>query len=129
MSVSPITNGAGSIAQNGRVKLWYHHDRLGSTDYLTDNVTGKVTSYVTYDSWGDPAMKAILKLGVRELDLVTEYTGHMYDPVLGVLTGHNDGPPPSGTARFALVSTPLRGPRPCEDVRRRKQALHGDGLG
>jgi len=29
-------------------------------------------------------MKAILKLGVRELDLVTSYTGHMYDPVLGV---------------------------------------------
>ena len=29
-------------------------------------------------------MKAILKLGVREIDLVTEYTGHMYDPVLSV---------------------------------------------
>ena len=29
-------------------------------------------------------MKAILKIGVRELDLVCEYTGHPYDPVLGV---------------------------------------------
>jgi len=29
-------------------------------------------------------MKAILKMGVRELDLVTNYTGHPYDPVLGV---------------------------------------------
>jgi len=29
-------------------------------------------------------MKAILKLGVREIDLVTEYTGHPYDPVLSV---------------------------------------------
>jgi len=38
VSVSPITNGAGSIAQNGRIKLWYHRDRLGSADYLTDNV-------------------------------------------------------------------------------------------
>jgi len=38
---------------------------------------------VTYDDWGAPEMKAILKLGVRELDLVTEYTGHPWDPVLG----------------------------------------------
>jgi len=29
-------------------------------------------------------MKAILKVGNRELDLVCEYTGHPYDPVLGV---------------------------------------------
>jgi len=55
-----------------------------SSDFLTDNVQGKVTSYVSYDSWGAPTMKAILKLGVRELDLVTEYTGHMYDPVLNI---------------------------------------------
>ena len=66
------------------MKLWYHQDRLGSTDFLTDNISGKVTSYVTYDSWGAPTMKAILKLGVRELDLVTEYTGHPYDPVLSI---------------------------------------------
>ena len=52
VSVSPITTGAGNLIQNGKVKLWYHHDRLGSTDYLTDNITGKVTSYITYDSWG-----------------------------------------------------------------------------
>jgi len=83
VSVSPVTNGAGSLIQNGRVKLWYHHDRLGSTDFLTDNVSGKVTSYVAYDDWGAPAMKAVLKLGVRELDLVTECTGHPWDPVLG----------------------------------------------
>ena len=82
--VSPISNGAGSIAQNGAIKLWYHHDRLGSTDFLTDNVQGKAVSYVTYDDWGAPTMKAILKVGVRELDLVTEYTGHPYDPILGV---------------------------------------------
>jgi len=29
-------------------------------------------------------MKPVLKLGQRELDLVTEYTGHMYDQLLGV---------------------------------------------
>jgi RHS repeat-associated protein len=66
------------------VKLYYHHDRLGSTGYLTDNVSGKVASFVSYDDWGAPAMKPILRLGERELELVTEYTGHMYDPLLGV---------------------------------------------
>ena len=29
-------------------------------------------------------MKPIIKLGQRQLDLVTEYTGHMYDQVLEV---------------------------------------------
>lgn len=51
---------------------------------MTDNVSGKVTGYVTYDDWGAPTAKANLKLGLRELDLVTEYTGHPYDQVLGM---------------------------------------------
>ena len=84
VSVSPITTGAGNLIQNGRVKLWYHQDRLGSTDFLTNNISGTATSYVAYDDWGAPTMKAILKLGLRELDLVTSYTGHQYDPVLGI---------------------------------------------
>ena len=46
-------------------------------------MSGKVAGYVTYDDWGAPTMKAVLKLGLRELDLVTEYTGHPWDPVLG----------------------------------------------
>ena len=29
-------------------------------------------------------MKAVLKVGQRQLDLITEYTGHPYDPVLGI---------------------------------------------
>ena len=45
---------------------------------------GKVTSFISYDDWGAPTMKPILRLGQRELDLVTEYTGHMFDPLLGV---------------------------------------------
>ena len=84
VSVSPVTTGAGNLIQNGRVKLWYHQDRLGSTDFLTNNIDGMATSYVTYDDWGAPTMKAILKLGLRELDLVSSYTGHPYDPVLGI---------------------------------------------
>jgi RHS repeat-associated protein len=70
------------ITANGIVKLYYHHDRLSSTGFLTDNVVGKVTSYVSYDDWGAPTMKGILRMGVRELDLVTEYTGHPYDQAL-----------------------------------------------
>jgi YD repeat-containing protein len=85
-----IPNGVGSVVEtytypNGQeniVKLYYHHDHLGSTDYLTDNIAGEVKSYITYDDWGQLTAKAVLQLGVRELDLVQEYTGHPYDQVL-----------------------------------------------
>ena len=73
-----------SVSANNIIKLWRHHDRLGSVDYLTDNVSGGVASYITYDDWGAPTVKAVLKMGVRELDLVTQYTVHPYDQVLGV---------------------------------------------
>jgi RHS repeat-associated protein len=69
---------------NGIVKLYSHHDRLGSTDYLTDNVAGKAASFVSYDDWGIPTKKTAFKLDSRELDLVTEYTGHPYDRVLNL---------------------------------------------
>ena len=32
VSISPITTGAGNLIQNCRVKLWYHQDKLCSTD-------------------------------------------------------------------------------------------------
>jgi RHS repeat-associated protein len=87
-----IPNGAGSLLQKQTypggaqniVKLYYHKDRLGSTDYLTDNIAGKVTSYATYDDFGELTAKAIVKMGVRMLDLVQEYTGHPFDQVLGL---------------------------------------------
>ena len=63
----------------GVVKLYYHHDRLGSTDYLSDNVSGAVRSYVTYDDWGALTAKAVLNTSVRELDLVQQYTVHPLD--------------------------------------------------
>ena len=91
-AIHRLPNGVGSTAQSFAypggteriVKMWYHHDRLGSTAYLTDNVVGSVESFVSYDDWGAPTMKAIVRLGSRDLDLVTNYTGHPYDPVLGV---------------------------------------------
>jgi RHS repeat-associated protein len=87
-----IPNGAGSVMQNfsypsgaaNVLKLYYHQDRLGSTAFLTDNVDGKVTSFVSYDDWGDMTGKAVLRIGVRELDLVQNYTGYPADMVLGV---------------------------------------------
>ena len=84
VAMSGNLGGSGNLNQNGIVKLWYHHDHLGTTDFLSDNVSGKVTSYVTYDDWGNPTAKAILKMGVRELDLVLEYTSYPYDQVLGI---------------------------------------------
>ena len=49
------------------VKLYYHHDRLGSTDYLTSNVDGRAVSYVTYDDWGALTAKAVLKTLIQKL--------------------------------------------------------------
>ena len=83
-----IPNGAGSVMQYTNnaviVKLFHHQERLGVTDYLTDNIAGRITSFVSYDDFGKPTAKAVLRIGVRELDLVQDYTGHPYDMVLGV---------------------------------------------
>ena len=37
---------AGNVATSSIVKLYYHRDRLGTTNFLTDNVDGKVASFV-----------------------------------------------------------------------------------
>ncbi|MDR0294873.1 MAG: hypothetical protein LBH91_01600 [Prevotellaceae bacterium] len=92
VAIYGIANGAGSLLQKQTyptgaqniVKLYYHQDHLGSTDYLTDNIAGKATSYASYDDWGKLTAKAIVKMGVRMLDLVQEYTGHPYDQVLDI---------------------------------------------
>ena len=79
-----VTHPEYSMVVNNVVKLFYHQDHLGTTDYLTESTDGKVASYVTYDDWGSLTAKAVLKMGVRELDLVQDYTGHPYDMVLGL---------------------------------------------
>ena len=92
VTIHDIPNGVGSVAQsytypNGKesvVKLYYHRDRLFTTDYLTDNISGKITSFAEYDPWGAPLSKAVVRLSVRELDLVLQYTVHPYDQVLGL---------------------------------------------
>jgi RHS repeat-associated protein len=67
---------------NGKAKVYFHEDRLGSTEYITDDFGGNVLSYIDYDPWGVPTNKAVVMLGFRAVDLVAEYTGHPYDNVL-----------------------------------------------
>jgi hypothetical protein len=43
-----------SAATNSNVKLYYHHDSLGTVDFLTDGYDSKVKSYVEYDECGRP---------------------------------------------------------------------------
>ena len=79
---------SGSETGTSILKLYYHHDHLSSTDFLSSNTDCRVISYVTYDDWGALTAKAVLKAGVRELDLVQEYTMHPMDMVLGVYYTH-----------------------------------------
>jgi RHS repeat-associated protein len=78
-----------SVAVSGlgfdRTKAFFHHDRLGSVDFTTDDFGGNVLlSYVSYDPWGVPASVLPWAFGSRKIDLVAEYTGHPYDVVLGM---------------------------------------------
>ena len=88
-----IENGQGSLLEpqhyltgdRNIVKLYCHHDHLGSTDYLTankDNKLGEVVSYADYDDWGQFIGNSIVEMGIHKLDLVEEYTGYTYDRVL-----------------------------------------------
>lgn len=58
-------NGAGGLIQDGQVKLYCHHDRQGTTKYLTDNVSGKVAGYISYNDWGAVVREPTLKMGLR----------------------------------------------------------------
>ena len=57
-------------------------DYLGSADYLTSPVSGKVEAWTHYNEWGLIVHNAVLKCGQRELDLVKRYATHDYDSVL-----------------------------------------------
>lgn len=59
-------------------------DHMGSSEFLTSDVTQRVTSWTSYDEWGNITHNAVLKCGTRELDLVKNYTGHERDSVLGM---------------------------------------------
>jgi RHS repeat-associated protein len=83
VTISNIGNGFGNLKQNGLIKLWYHHDRLGSTYLMTDNVKGDGAGYADYNEWGE-AVKVVNMHDGKYFDLVTEFTGHPYDGVIGL---------------------------------------------
>ena len=79
-----IANGSASVTTDaGEIPLYYHMDHMGSSEFLTSDVTQRVTSWTSYDEWGNITHNAVLKCGTRELDLVKTYTGHERDSVLG----------------------------------------------
>ena len=57
---------------------------MGSSEFLTSDVAQRITSWTSYDEWGNLTHNAVLKYGERELDLVKTYTGHERDSVLGM---------------------------------------------
>ncbi|MBR5317561.1 MAG: RHS repeat-associated core domain-containing protein, partial [Lachnospiraceae bacterium] len=80
-----IPNGSASVTTDeGDLPLYYHMDHMGSSEFLTSDVTQKITSWTSYDEWGNITHNAVLKCGERELDLVKTYTGHERDSVLGM---------------------------------------------
>ena len=82
VDISPINNSM-SIVENGdHIRLYYHMDYLGSADYLTSPVSGRVETWTHYNEWGLIVHNAVLKCGQRELDLVKRYATHDFDSVL-----------------------------------------------
>ena len=82
VTVYPILNGSASVTTpEDTIPLYYH---MGSSEFLTNDVTQRVTSWTSYDEWGNITHNAVLKCGQRELDLVKNYTGHERDSVLGM---------------------------------------------
>ena len=79
-----FTGGIGEHDEIARAKICHHMDYLGTADYLTSPVTGKVESWTHYNEWGEITHNAVLKTGKRELDLVKRYATHDYDAVLGM---------------------------------------------
>ena len=84
VNVSPVTQAAGDLIENGEIRLYYHNDRLGSARYLSSGKTGKIASWTAYDEWGQITHNTVVKCGVRELDMVQQYTNHDFDAVLSV---------------------------------------------
>ncbi|MBR5317697.1 MAG: hypothetical protein IKU39_07370 [Lachnospiraceae bacterium] len=80
-----IPNGSASVTTaEGDLPLYYHMDHMGSSEFLTSDVTQRITGWTSYDEWGNITHNAVLKCGERELDLVKTYTGHERDSVLGM---------------------------------------------
>lgn len=85
VNVTGVETSSGNIVENGnQIRLYYHMDHLGTADYLTSPVSLKVTSWTHYNEWGEITHNAVLKCGMRELDMVKRYATHDYDAVLNM---------------------------------------------
>ena len=83
VNITGVETGSSKLIENGnQIRLYYHMDYLGTADYLTSPLTGKVESWTHYNEWGEITHNAVLKCGQRELDLVKRYATHDFDAVL-----------------------------------------------
>ena len=77
VNITGVETGSSKLIENGnQIRLYYHMDYLGTADYLTSPLTGKVESWTHYNEWGEITHNAVLKCGQRELDLVKRYATH-----------------------------------------------------
>ena len=77
VNITGVETGSSKLMENGnQIRLYYHMDYLGTADYLTSPLTGKVESWTHYNEWGEITHNAVLKCGQRELDLVKRYATH-----------------------------------------------------
>ncbi|MEL7607690.1 MAG: RHS repeat-associated core domain-containing protein [Sedimentibacter saalensis] len=85
VNITGVDTSAGNLIEKvNQIRLYYHMDYLGTADYLTSPMTGKVESWTYYNEWGEITHNAVLKCGQRELDLVKRYATHDYDSVLSM---------------------------------------------
>jgi len=85
VNITGVDTSAGNLIEKvNQIRLYYHMDYLGTADYLTSPMTGKVESWTHYNEWGEITHNAVLKCGQRELDMVKRYATHDYDSVLGM---------------------------------------------
>ncbi|WP_019229752.1 DUF6883 domain-containing protein [Sedimentibacter sp. B4] len=85
VNITGVDTSAGNLIEKvNQIRLYYHMDYLGTADYLTSPMTGKVEGWTHYNEWGEITHNAVLKCGQRELDMVKRYATHDYDSVLSM---------------------------------------------
>ena len=78
-------NGTGNFAPSfyspntGIAKFYYHHDRLGTIDYLSDNVAGSVKYYATYRALYEVETGLYLEVFEYVYDMFLEEKGKYID--------------------------------------------------
>ena len=55
---------SGIVIPENTIPLYYHMDHMGSSEFLTSDVTKRITSWTSYDEWGNITHKYEEELGV-----------------------------------------------------------------